>query len=266
MFNSKIEIIYSDDDIIVINKPAGLSVTKDRSGLPELKNILSKQLSRHPAKELRLIHRLDKDTSGVMILAKNAEAQSKFSSYFQKRFVQKTYLALVSGAVIQSEGQIQKPLASLRKNTQRMCIDYKKGKKSITEWKFLADFGQIALLAVKPVTGRRHQIRVHLPSIGLPLVIDPLYGSSGGLFLSSFKKDYRLGKGKTEKPLIDRLTLHAYQIEIPHTENSRPDFFIAGLDEKFSATVKMLTKHNPNGIDAFTDTEYFTKITQSQRL
>ena len=266
MLKIKIEIIYQDNDIIVINKPSGVSVTRDRTGVPELIDILGEQLGPQICGELRLMHRPDKEASGVMILAKNKETQSKFSSYFERKLVKKTYLAIVTGVVLSPQGTINAPLARSRKNPALMCVTPKKGKEAVTDWKLLANFGSIALLAVTPLTGRTHQIRVHLPSIGLPLAIDPLYGSSRLLFLSDFKANYRLGLGQTEKPLIDRLTLHAYQIQLPNTKANRPDCFIAALDKKFAATIKMLTKHNPNGLEAFINPDDFSKIINAQRL
>ena len=258
--------MYADDDIIVINKPSGVSVTKDRTGAPQLVDILAEQLGPDIAGELRLVHRLDKGTSGVMILAKNKETQSKFSSYFEKKLIKKDYLALVTGIVPGRQGTIDAPLAQSWKKPGLMCVTRKKGKEAVTDWKLLADFGLIALLAVNPLTGRTHQIRVHLPNIGLPLAIDPLYGSSRPLFLSDFKPDYRLAKGKIEKPLIDRLTLHAYQLSIANRKSKIVNEFIAGLDKKFAATIKMLTKHNPKGLDAFTDPDNFSKIINARRL
>lgn len=266
MLRTRIEIIYQDDDALVINKPPGVSVTYDRSGAANLIDILARQLGAQVSSKLRLVHRLDKDTSGVMILARNAEAQSLFSGYFAKKQVKKTYLAIVTGKVAARQGTIGAPLARYRKNTQLMCIDRKKGKESITNWKLLADFGTAALLAVQPLTGRTHQIRVHLPSIGLPLAIDPLYGAKRYLFLSDFKSDYRLGKGQTEKPLINRLTLHAYQVQLPPSWSNCPEYFIAGLDKKFAATIKLLTKHNPKGLDAFLNPDDFYTIINTQKL
>jgi RluA family pseudouridine synthase len=292
MPKAKIEIIYADDDIIVINKPAGVSVTADRSGAAELTDILAGQLGPQISGSLRLVHRLDKLTSGVMILARNKETQSVFTSYFEKRLVKKTYLAIVTGVVPALQGTINARLSRSRRNPALMCINRKNGKEARTDWKLLADFGPIALLAVSPLTGRTHQIRVHLPSIGLPLAIDPLYGADQPLFLSDFKPNYRLSKGQTEKPLIERLTLHAYQIEfvkpsdkmttkplchseakpknLNHDSQTTSDEsrnrFIAGLDKKFKATIKMLTRHNPKGLDAFINPDNFSKIINAQGL
>ncbi len=274
MSKAKVEIIYQDDDIIVINKPSGVSVTKDRGGAPQLLDLFGKQLGPQICSRLLLVHRLDKDTSGVMLLAKNTPAQTLFSGFFSERLVKKTYLAIVTGAIPGPSGTIDAPLAPNPKNAAVMCIAARKGREAITEWKLLADFGLVALLAVNPLTGRTHQIRVHLSSIGLPLAIDPLYSSSQPLLLSDTKADYRLRKGQTEKPLIERLTLHAYQLVIPaepvlsRVEGAgiHPDCFIAGLDKKFAATIKMLTKHNPKGPAAFLDPDDFEKIISGQKL
>jgi len=312
-----IEIIYQDADILVINKPTGLSVTKDRSRDEELLPVLLEQLNTSATEDtedtensevdenkskacpersewiqnlkskigLLLVHRLDKETSGVMILAKNKDAQRQFSSYFTKGQIKKTYLALVAGAVTQDEGTIDAPIGSNRKDPRFMAIDFgKRGKKAVTNWRLLADFGNAALVAVSPITGRTHQIRVHLPSMGMPLAIDPLYGNSEGLMLSSFKTNYRLGKWQEEKPLIERLTLHAYQIELPPSakDHSHPlsalgvmamppnqqpaTIFVAKLDKKFAATIKMLAKHNSRGLAAFKNPDILAAILDGKPL
>ncbi len=266
MSNPKVEIIYQDNDIIVINKPSGISVTKDRSGMPELLDFLAGQLEPQICRQLRLVHRLDKDTSGVMILAKTAKAQSQFSSSFEKRLVKKTYLALVTGIIRGNQGTIDISLVRSRKNPTLMCTTGKKGKKAVTEWNLLANFGTIALLAVKPITGRTHQIRLHLPGIGMPLAIDPLYGSKRALFLSDFKSDYRLASRQTERPLIERLTLHAYQIQLSNPQTNHPAIFIAALDKKFKAAIKMLAKHSLKGQEAFRYPDVFSRIINAKPL
>jgi 23S rRNA pseudouridine1911/1915/1917 synthase len=266
-----IEIIYQDANIIVINKPTGVSVTKDRSGKPQLTDILADQLGDETVAKLRLVHRLDKDTSGVMILALNRAAQRQFADYFFNRTVKKTYLALVKGAALDPEGVVDAPLAPSKKKPDIMVIDRRDGKESVTNWRLLANFGLVSLLAATPLTGRTHQIRVHLASIGLPLAIDPLYAGTSPIMLSEFKKDYRLGKFQEEKPLIERLTLHAYQIVIPETyviasEAKQSHCFIAKLDRKFTATIKMLTKHNPRGPSAFFNPTEFDRILAGQPI
>jgi len=147
-----------------------------------------------------------------------------------------------------------------------MRIERQKGKEAVTEWRLLADFGLVSLLAVMPLTGRTHQIRVHLASSGMPLAIDPLYGGSRPLLLSDFKSDYRLGKWQEEKSLIERLTLHSYQIELLEPQAGGPDYFVARLDKKFAATLKMLTKHNPKGLTAFVNPGNFHNIINAEKL
>jgi RluA family pseudouridine synthase len=262
----KVEIIYQDDDIIVVNKPAGVSVTKDRTGQAHLTDILAGQIGTAICVQLRLVHRLDKDTSGVMLLARSIKAQTQFTAYFEKRQVKKTYLALVTGPVHDRQGIIDAPITDNPKKPGLMCIAGKNGKPAVTTWQLLADFGSIALLVVHPLTGRTHQIRVHLPSAGLPFAIDPLYGNSRPLFLSEFKPEYRLSKFQTEKPLIEKLTLHAYQLIIPAEAGIRPDCFVASLGKKFAATLKMLTKYNPKGLNAFLNPGDFSKILDGDRI
>ncbi len=106
-----IEIIYDNAELFVVNKPAGVPVTKDRSGALQLKDILAEQLGRETAESLRLVHRLDKETSGVLVLAKTKQAQSELSACFSNRLVKKTYLALVAGRLAEDKGIIEAPLA-----------------------------------------------------------------------------------------------------------------------------------------------------------
>jgi len=217
-------------------------------------------------REIRLIHRLDKDTSGVMVMAFNPETQSIYSSCFEKRLVKKTYLALVSGMLVHETGTIRTPLSQADKKPHLMRVNPRKGKPAITDYALLADFGMLSLVAAMPLTGRTHQIRAHLASIMLPLAIDPLYGSNKPVLLSDFKEGYRVARGREENPLIERLTLHAYQLELPEIENRAGMTFVGGLDKKFAGTIKMLTKHNTSGEEAFLRSENFTQIINTEQL
>ena len=268
---NKIEIIHQDQNLLVINKPSGISVTGDRSGKDDVLKILRRQLPEET--DLRLIHRLDKYTSGVMLVAKNLPTQSQYSSWFEKRVIKKTYLAIVSGALFEESGTIDVALARSRQDNKIMRIDRKRGKDAITNWERLADFGLFSLLAVSPITGRTHQIRIHMATSAMPLAIDPLYSATRPIMLSDVKHKYRLKRGRIENPLIDRLTLHAYQLQRPSdasqidtaagkitVDESQMNTYIAPLDKKFTGTIKMLTKHNPNGLDSFRDLQKYENI------
>jgi 23S rRNA pseudouridine1911/1915/1917 synthase len=258
MAKNLIDIIYEDNEIFVINKPAGISVTHDRSGSDDIIEVLQKQID---LGDLRIVHRLDKDTSGVMILAKHKDAQSKFCSLFEKSDVKKTYLALVAGCPEGQTGEIDAPIMQSEKDPRKMVVNSKKGKDAKTRWQLLADFGSVSLVAARPVTGRTHQIRVHFQHAGFPLVIDQLYGSNSPLMLSSFKAGYRLSKSAEEEiPLITRLTLCAYELQ---AENLH---LIAPLEKKFKAAVKMLTKYNSKGPEAFVNDQTFEQLLNAKPL
>ncbi|MHC4951807.1 MAG: RluA family pseudouridine synthase, partial [Planctomycetota bacterium] len=225
-------MLFENDQILLINKPSGISVTADRSGKPDILQLLKKQLG--PPEPLRLVHRLDKETSGILLIAKNKNAQSRYSRLFEKRQIRKLYLAIVKGPLPYKNGSIKDPIARSQRNPQAMHIHPRLGKPAHTVWKQLADFGVLSLVSAQIITGRTHQIRIHFSHRGMPLAIDSVYGSTAPLMLSSFKYGYRPKPGRDEPAMIDRLTLHAYQLSIPvgPEESGSMETFVAPLDIK----------------------------------
>lgn len=266
MAKNNIDILFEDDRIVLINKPTGISVTPDRTGAADIQQLLAKQLTL--TEPLRLVHRLDKDTSGVMVIAKNKQAQSRYSHLFAKRQTQKLYLAIVAGPLMHPQGSIKDPIARSKRNPQAMHVHPRLGKPAHTVWRQLADFGVLSLVAAQPVTGRTHQIRIHFSHRGMPLAVDPVYGSAEPLMLSAYKTGYRPKQDKSEPAMISRLTLHAYQLTIPvgPPKQDRLQTFVVPPDKKFAAAVKLLQKHTQNAAEGFIDMDDFQKILNAEPL
>ncbi|MDH4201660.1 MAG: RluA family pseudouridine synthase [Phycisphaerae bacterium] len=266
MAKSDIDILFQNDEILLIHKPTGISVTADRSGAPDVLQLLHQQQTL--SEPLRLVHRLDKDTSGILLIAKDKDAQSCYSRLFAKRKVQKLYLAIARGPLPYKHGSIKDPIARSQRNPQAMHVHPRLGKPTHTLWQQLADFGSLSLVSAQIVTGRTHQIRIHFSHRGMPLAIDPIYGSANPLMLSSFKLDYRRKPGRDEPAMIERLTLHAYQLTIPvgPEDAGTVKTFVAPLDKKFASTVKLLTKHTRQSAPGFYDDETLQRILTAQPL
>jgi 23S rRNA pseudouridine955/2504/2580 synthase/23S rRNA pseudouridine1911/1915/1917 synthase len=182
----------------------------DREGKePSLKDYLKQQ---YP--EIYTIHRLDKETSGLIIFAKTASAHKHFSKQFEERKTVKIYLGLLIGSLQKTEGTVDAPIAENRVKRGSMLI-HKRGKNAITDYTLLKNFKRYSWVQFRIHTGRTHQIRVHAKELGHPLVGDVLYGDGKPVLLSSFKNKFKLGKEtEEEKPLLNRLALHAQQLKI----------------------------------------------------
>ncbi|MDR1941480.1 MAG: RluA family pseudouridine synthase [Endomicrobium sp.] len=243
-----IEILYQDSNIVVINKPSGVLVIPDRHTYENktLVGILKKQLGQ----KIWVVHRIDRETTGVVVFAKNAQAHKRLSMQFEHSQVSKKYIALLSGVIEDEEAQINKPVLV---SDSRVEID-PSGKESITDYKVLERFKGYTLVQAIPKTGRRHQIRIHFWSLGHPLAIDKDYGSGQPILLSQIKRNYKEKSTRQEKPLIDRLTLHAAQLTLtlPDCQEER-DFvsdsdnktktFAAPLPKDFEIALKQLRKY-----------------------
>lgn len=239
-----IRILHADEDVVAIDKPSGLPCVPERHGRGEtVLSVLARDLQPPLRQELRLVHRLDRDTSGVMVLARIAEAQRSLTTQFMQRTVAKTYLALVLGSPEQPSGRVDAPIGELRGDAVRVCYNPRRGKAAVTEWETVERFNGYTLVRCRPRTGRQHQVRLHMQLAGLPLAVDPLYGGREGLRLSSFKPDYRASRSHEERPLIGRLTLHAESIELEHPRTGQRIRWEAALPRDFRATLNQLRKH-----------------------
>lgn len=201
-------IIYETDDFVAVNKPAGLLSIPDREG----DEISLKRLLREKYGEIYTVHRIDRNTSGLIVFAKNEEAHKYFSQLFEERTVEKYYVGIVKGTPSEKEKTIDAPIAqnSVRHTTM---IIHKRGKPSVTDYRVLEEFGKYSLLQFRIHTGRTHQIRVHMQYAGYPIVCDELYGDGEPVLLSSIKKKYNLSKEELEeRPILNRLGLHAQRL------------------------------------------------------
>jgi RluA family pseudouridine synthase len=231
-------ILFDDTQIVAVDKPADLATIPGRAETDSALQRLSAQLGQ----PLRVVHRLDKQTSGLLLFARSIEAQRHLSHQFQNNAVEKQYLALVRGRPTTDEGEINAPLARHPASPKRMAVVRHGGRPARTLWRIEQRFGELTLLRVFPKTGKTHQIRVHLQSIGLPLAIDPLYNPAPeqAIFLSSFKRGYRPGR-EPERPLMSRLTLHAERLRFLDL-NAIPIELLAPLPKDFRVLLQAVAK------------------------
>ena len=255
MKEEPLDILWQTSDLIAVNKPAGLASIRGRGESDSVLQRLGRQVGIPSAGEadprIRVVHRLDKETSGVLLFALNRTAQQHLSHQFQNNTVGKEYLALVRGRPAQNEGDIDAPLAPHPANPRRMAVAKHGGRPARTGWRVEETFRGFALIHCFPRTGKTHQIRVHLAHVGMPLAIDPLYARGpaqpdpqvpAGLFLSQFKRDYRPTRGEPERPLIARLTLHAEKLSFSDLAGVTINLS-APPPKDFRATLNQLRRH-----------------------
>ena len=222
-----LDIIYEDSDIIVVNKPKGM-VVHPANGNPDgtlvnaILSICKNSLSGIGG-ELRpgIVHRLDKDTSGLIIVAKNDKAHINMSEQIKERNVKKTYIALVRGNVPEEEATINMPIGRSTRDRKKMAVT-KNGKQAITHFKVLKRYSKYTLLEIKIETGRTHQIRVHMAEIGYPVVGDAVYSN-----------------GKNEFGIEGQM-LHAYKLEFMHPITNKHMELTAPLPQYFEEILKKL--------------------------
>ena len=232
--------IFEDDDIIVLNKPSGMLSIPDRTqSQPSLKDFLVEKLG-----GIFTVHRLDRDTSGVIVFAKNESTHKNLSLQFEERGTKKIYNGLVLGKPARATGIIDEPIAAHYSQNGTMAIN-SKGKPSITEYEIQEAFKSFSWMQFHILTGRTHQIRVHMKHLGHPIACDELYGDGKSILLSSFKKKFNLSKSaEEERPVLNRLALHAEQLSFKHPAGQWQTFE-APLPKDLRALLQQLRKWNP---------------------
>lgn len=231
-------VIAETDDYIAISKPSGMLTLPDRHD--EEKLSLRGWMEAAFGK-IFVIHRLDKDTSGLILFAKNAEAHLYYNTLFEERKIEKIYQGIVDGKPFQSEGIIDAPIAEHSARNGTMVI-HARGKASRTDYKVLQSWNSYSLLSFTLHTGRTHQIRIHCRHIGHPIACDPFYNDGKPVLLSSLKKKFKLSRDLFEEnPLLNRLALHSYSLKF--TDRTGNEIILeAPLPKDMQAFVKQLNK------------------------
>ena len=204
-----VSIIFENEDFIAVNKPSGMLTIPDRHDETQLSlyKILLQQYGK-----IFIVHRLDRDTSGLVLFAKNEASHKYFSQLFENRNIEKIYFGIIRGSMPDKSGSINEAIAEHPVLKGVMTVS-KKGKPSLTDYKVMEDYGIYSLVEFNIHSGRTHQIRVHTKFAGHPIACDPVYGDGKPILLSSFKKKYKLSlHDEEERPLINRLALHSYQL------------------------------------------------------
>jgi 23S rRNA pseudouridine1911/1915/1917 synthase len=235
-----LEVLHEDEHIIVINKPADLAVHPPRAGRGgTLANALLfhfQRLSRTDPIRPGIVHRLDADTSGVIVCAKDESAHFKLSRQFEQRTVEKLYVAIVRGRMKEPEGIIDKPIGRHPDHYEMQRV-HPDGKPAVTRFAVLETFKRFSLLQLRPETGRTHQLRVHLAAINHPIVGDRLYSRRPPLTASEVAgKEPEPG----EAPLIARQALHAESLAFEHPVTGERRTFQAPLPDDMQRVVKAL--------------------------
>jgi 23S rRNA pseudouridine955/2504/2580 synthase len=226
-------ILFENADFVAINKPYGISTLEDRA---DKTNLLSEAKKIFP--DIQVCHRLDKDTSGVLVLAKTPEGYRHLSLQFQNRQVQKVYHAVVHGSTDFNDFKVDLPLVVKGKGIVKW--DANSGKESNTHFTTLKNFRAFSLVKCMPVTGRRHQIRVHLKHCKHSIVADTMY--EGELvYLSNIKRNYKQSK-REERPMINRVALHAHSISFKALDDKLVEVE-APYPKDYTVLLKQLEKY-----------------------
>jgi RluA family pseudouridine synthase len=240
-------VVYEDEHLIGVDKAPGIAVGADR--WDESAERLDSLLGARYEGPVFTAHRLDRDTSGIIVFARDAETHRLLSRAFESREAEKIYYAVVHGRPGWTETDCDLRLVPDGDRQHRTVIDNYHGKRSLTRFRLLLSAGSYAVVEARPATGRTHQIRVHLASLGHPVACDPLYGARNSpkpVFLSAFKKGWR-GDPLKEKPLLNRLGLHAARLSLPYPDGENRLVLEAPLPRDLAALIQQLEKAGAQG-------------------
>jgi len=248
-------VLYEDEDLLAVDKPSGLLSSPDRYDpeRPNLMKLLHAGITQGKpwARERGLSylmngHRLDFETSGVMLLARHKPVLVALADLFGSEKPCKSYIALVQGGPESDRFEVEARLAPHPVQVGLVRVDPKRGKRSRTRFEVQEGFAGWTLLRCEPLTGRTHQIRVHLRHVGLPIVGDALYGGKP-LLLSRLKRDYRLKPHQTERPLMGRVALHAEKLSLPHPVTGQLLVISSPWPKDFEVALKYLRRYAEAG-------------------
>jgi RluA family pseudouridine synthase len=252
----EIPVLFEDADLLAVEKPSGLLTSPDRydPDRPNLMRLLHAHIARGApwARERQLsylynAHRLDFETSGILLLAKNKPALVALANLFGSEKPAKRYLALAMYGPEEDAFTVDAPLAPHPTRQGVMQVNRKFGKKSRTEFQVLKRFLGYTLLECRPLTGRTHQIRVHMKWVKCPLVGDTVYGGEP-LYLSEIKRGYRPPRSHPERPLMGRVALHAAGLSFPHPTTGAQVTIESPLPRDFKVALKYLERFAPGGL------------------
>ncbi len=227
-------ILFENNNLIVVNKPAFLSSLDDREG-GEI-NLL--RLAKQYSADAQICHRLDKETSGALIIAKNPETYRLVSMQFEHRKVKKVYHAIINGTHVFEDLHVNLPILNI--GNKNIAINRQEGKPAETIFNSIKYYKHYTLVECRPITGRMHQIRIHLASQNACIAGDEMYGGKS-IFLSEIKRAYRIGKDQEELPIMKRFSLHAKQISFRIDESTEMTFE-APYPKDFATLIKLLDR------------------------
>ncbi len=233
-------ILFEDEALVAFDKPTGLLCAPDRWDKEEMH--LFRLAQERYGSEAFNVHRLDREATGVILFAKTRGALTEAARQFTEGKVVQRYLALTRGSPEQEEMVVDRPIATDPTRPGQMRMSHRYGRPAVTRLHLIQRWRGYSLMEVFPTTGRTHQMRVHLASVGSPVLVDPLYGDGQPLLLSKLKSGYKFKEGREERPLLSRVGLHAETLELIHPVTGVALKISAPMPKDFEVSMRYLRR------------------------